>query len=162
MDIRRVQERDLGALAGMVTALASHHGDVAATSEVMLKRDCLGAAPWLPVWVAEGQGRLLGYAACQRRVQMQVARRGVDLHHLYVESAARGLGVGRALVRVTQSWACEQGCEFMTVATDPGNHAAQAFYLGLGFDPVEIEAVRFVCRLEARHPGAGAVTLGAE
>jgi len=81
-------------------------------------------------------------------VQMQTGRRGVDLHHLYVSRDWRGQGVGRALVAAALGWAGSESCDVMTVATDPGNSAAQAFYMRLGFHPVEIEATRFVCRVQ--------------
>lgn len=149
--IRRVEERDIAALARMVTALAAHHGDAALTGEAALARDCLGNAPWLQVWVAEAEaGGLVGYVACQRRVQMQVGRRGADLHHLYVDPDRRGQGVGAALVAEALVWAGEEACHWMSVGTEPGNNAAQAFYMALGFRPLEIEARRFLRPVEAR------------
>ncbi|RAI53731.1 GNAT family N-acetyltransferase [Rhodobacteraceae bacterium AsT-22] len=146
--IRRLEAGDIAALSGMVAALAAHHGDAATATREALVRDCLGNAPWLEVWVAEAEGVVIGYAACQRRVQMQTGRRGADLHHLYVARDRRGQGAGRALVAAALGWAGGENCEVMTVATDPGNSAAQAFYMRLGFDPVEFEATRFFRRVQ--------------
>lgn len=157
MKIRRLRDGDIPRLAGMVAALAAHHGDEPGASEAELRRDCLGDKPWLPTWVAEENGRIVGYAAGLRRAQMQFGRRGVELHHLYVDAASRGSGAGRALVAALAEWAQRQGCDFMTVGTDPGNRAAQGFYLGLGFQPQEIEARRFWRKLEPRNPGGQGV-----
>lgn len=156
MKIRRLEPDDIPALAGMVVALAAHHQDEVVADTAALRRDCLGPAPWLEVRVAEDAGRLLGYAAGQRRVQMQFGHRGVDLHHLYVEGAVRGQGLGRALVGALRDWARGEGCAWMSVGTGPGNSAAQAFYLKLGFHPLEIEARRFLLPLAARYPQGGA------
>lgn len=141
--IRRLEAGDIGPLEGMITDLAAHHGDMAMADEVTLKRDCLGNDPWLHVWVAERSGEMVGYMACQRRVQLQSGKRGCDLHHLFVAPAARGEGIGRALVRAARQWAEDETCAVVMVGTDPENIRAQAFYLGLGFQQVAIDATRF-------------------
>ncbi|MDQ2088996.1 GNAT family N-acetyltransferase [Marimonas arenosa] len=148
--IRLAQERDLAALGAMVGAQAAHHGDAAATSEDLRRRDILSNHPWVRVWVAEAQGRLVGYVACTRRVQMQFGKRGIDLHHLFVVEDRRGQGVGTALVDVARDWARDEACSVVMVGTEPGNIRAQRFYLGLSFQQVTVEGVRFVLPVEAR------------
>ncbi|WP_161594617.1 GNAT family N-acetyltransferase [Marimonas lutisalis] len=149
MKIRSLEERDLEALSEMVARLARHHGDTPVTGVSVLRRDCPGRAAWLPVWVAEHDGRLLGYAAALRRVQMKFGQRGCELHHLFVDEAWRGQGVEQALVAAVRDCARGQGCGWMTVGTDPENHAAQRFYRDLGFEEVESRGMRFRRRLEA-------------
>ena len=146
--IRQAEERDLVALSGLISALAGHHRDRAETGEAVLRRDILGNDPWLKVWVAEARGGLVGYVACQKRVQMQFGKRGIDLHHLYVEAARRGEGVGTALVEVARNWARSESCSVVMVGTEPDNLRAQAFYLGLGFQQVSVDGMRFCLPLE--------------
>jgi len=148
--IRPVEESDIPRLAEMVAALAQHHGDEPTANVTTLTRDCLGEAPWLNVWVADRDGELCGYAACQRRTQMQFGQRGADLHHLYIAENTRGQGIGSALVAAAQGWARGEQCGYMMVGTEPGNLRAQAFYLGLGFRSSELDGRRFWVALEAR------------
>ena len=148
--IRPAEERDLSALEQLVGQLAAHHGDIAATSVETLRRDILSNDPWLKVWVAEARGELVAYVACQKRVQMQFGKRGVDLHHLFVDQSVRGQGVGTALVEIARSWAQSEDCSVVMVGTDPGNTRAQGFYLGLGFQQTEVDGARFWLPVEAR------------
>lgn len=148
--VRRAEARDMEALATLVAALAAHHGDTAGTSAALLRRDIMGNDPWVTVWVAAVGARLVGYAACQRRVQMQSGKRGLDLHHLFVAAERRGQGVGRALVARARDWAQGEGCAVLLVGTRPDNSRAQAFYLGLGFQQVAVDATRFALPIEAR------------
>ncbi|MDU8929200.1 GNAT family N-acetyltransferase [Alisedimentitalea sp. MJ-SS2] len=143
ISIRRLVPDDIGALGEMVGALARHHGDEPGAGDAELRRDCLGNDPWLTVWIADVAGTPVGYAACQRRVQMQFGRRGIELHHLFVDAARRGQGVGADLVGRVKEWAEREACEFVVVGTEPDNIRAQGFYLGLGFQQVALDGVRF-------------------
>lgn len=145
--IRPATPADLAELLTMVHALARHHDDTPDVTEADLARDLFGAPPWLQVLVAEEGRRLAGYAALQSLSQLQFGRRGMDLHHLFVQPAARGLGLGRALVSASIAHATALGCRYLTVSTHPDNHAAQAFYLALGFAARSAGAPRFALAL---------------
>jgi ribosomal protein S18 acetylase RimI-like enzyme len=56
---------------------------------------------------------------------------------LYVDAAARGLGVGRALVREVCSRAAEAGALRVQGETAVDNHTAQALYAAEGFEVEE-------------------------
>ena len=102
------------ALAGMVAAPAAHHGEVAGASAEALGRRLFapGAASWLAVLVAEAaDGRLVGYAALLKSLQVDATEPVVTLEHLHVMAGARGRGIGTAL---------------LAARTD--NAAAQRFY----------------------------------
>ena len=137
--IRSVQEADLPCVLEMIHALAAHHGDSAATTLDDLRRDMLGPSAWVQALVAPG----LGYAALTPLVQLQFGVRGMDLHHLFIVPAARGRGVGRALVAASKAHAKAQGCRYLAVGTHPENRAAQQMYLALGFDALERPGPRF-------------------
>ncbi|MEP5031739.1 MAG: GNAT family N-acetyltransferase, partial [Marinomonas sp.] len=104
-----------------------------------LRRDTLGAAPWVHVLIAEGAG----YAALCPMAQLQFGVRGMDLHHLFVVPEVRGDGVGRALVEASLALTKELGGRFMTVGTDPENFAAQDTYRALGFEQRDASGPRF-------------------
>ncbi|MBU2359914.1 MAG: GNAT family N-acetyltransferase [Alphaproteobacteria bacterium] len=48
----------------------------------------------------------------------QHARRGLDLHHIYVAPNWRGRGVGRALITAVEGRAKSRGCTYVTIGTD--------------------------------------------
>lgn len=141
--IRPLEADDLPQLLRMVRALAAFHGDTAQVTRADLARDCLGPAPWLQVLLAGQGGALCGYAALSPRVQLQMGARGMDLHHLYVDPARRGQGVGQALITAAARAARAQGAQSLLVGTAPGNAAAQGFYLSQGFRDVTRPSPRF-------------------
>ncbi|MEO8031967.1 MAG: GNAT family N-acetyltransferase [Gemmatimonadota bacterium] len=63
-----------------------------------------------------------------------------ELKRLYLQSTARGAGVGRRLAVTAIEWAAASGYRTMRLDTVPGMEVAQALYRSLGF--VEIEAYR--------------------
>tara|TARA_B100001750_G_scaffold44586_1_gene32844 strand:+ start:3776 stop:4270 length:495 start_codon:yes stop_codon:yes gene_type:complete len=65
----------------------------------------------------------------------------VDLNAMWVAPAARGLGVGRALVAAVCGWAEELGRTRVTLSVLDGNPAAEALYRRCGFRVVESRAV---------------------
>lgn len=147
LTIRNIQEADLPTVLGMVQGLAAHHGDVAQISLTDLERDCLGTAPWVRTLVAVEGAQLLGYAALCPLVQMQFGVRGMDLHHLFVRSQARGGGVGRALIDASIALTKSLGCRYMTVGTHPDNKEAAMVYQAAGFDSLPPPGPRFRIRL---------------
>lgn len=138
-DIRPVIESDLPDVLHMVHALAAHHGDPVVATLEDLRRDMLGPHPWVHGLVATGQG----YAALCPLAQVQFGVRGMDVHHLYIEPAARGRGVGRALMAAAQRYAAGLGCRYLTVGTHPDNVAAQAMYRAIGYDVIGDAGPRF-------------------
>ena len=73
------------------------------------------------VTVAEGQGRVIGFAACH----------GLDLDALYVRGHARGQGVGAALLAHVQGQV-----PAVMLWTFQANACARAFYHEHGFEEV--------------------------
>lgn len=137
--IRPLVETDVPDVVRMICALATHHGDVATVDDASLRRDALGPHPWLHVLVAEGKG----YCALYGQAQAQYGVRGMEVHHLYVEPAARGSGFGRALMDAARTHAQTLGCRYLTVGTHVDNEAAQAMYHAIGFDRMDTAGPRF-------------------
>ena len=66
------------------------------------------------------------------------------LEGLYVEPAARGSGIARALVGAVEAWASAQGCTELASDSPLENVAAHAVHRALGFS--ETERVVYFCR----------------
>ncbi|MGB7317388.1 MAG: GNAT family N-acetyltransferase [Planktotalea sp.] len=135
--IRPARAHDAIAIAEMVSGLAEHHSDVAQMSAEDVVFLCFGPAPWLTLIVAETGDKLLGYAALQRKVQLQFARRLMEVHHLFVTSDARGRGIGSALIDASCQHAWSIGCKGVTLGVMEHNSAAQAFYRAHWFSIAE-------------------------
>ncbi|MFL6112068.1 MAG: GNAT family N-acetyltransferase [Catenulispora sp.] len=91
-------------------------------------------------WIAEARGRRVGCVACVRRP----ATDGVEtaqLRMLLVEPSARGLGIGRKLVRECVDFARKVGYRRMTLYTVDGLTAAHRIYRDFGFEIAHSEAV---------------------
>lgn len=133
----------------MVSKLAEFHGDVATVTADELARDILGAQPWVRILLAEEAGDVIGYAALCPLARMQFGVRGMDMHHLYVAQAARGIGVGKALIKASEALALAEGCQYLMVGTHPDNIVAQGIYLAMGFDRHDQTGPRFRIKLAA-------------
>jgi ribosomal protein S18 acetylase RimI-like enzyme len=150
ISIRSVTHGELPRLLEMIHALAAHHGDTATLTLDELRRDVRGASPWFKVLVAARREEFVGYAAMSRLGQLQFARRGMDLHHLYVEPEHRQQGIGRALMQAAVRTAKDSNCSYITLGAAPHNTEAQQIYLNFGFADVASGGRRFRLELGSR------------
>jgi GNAT superfamily N-acetyltransferase len=81
---------------------------------------------------ARSEGRLLGYACLYWHFSSLEATECVLMNDLYVDEAARGQGVGRALIEASADVARERGVPFVEWSTAPDNHTAQRLYDSTG------------------------------
>lgn len=145
--IHPVQAADLPELHAMVLALARHHGDPETVTMDEIARDVLGDHPWVAVLVAHRAGRPVGYAALCPLAKLQSGQRGMDIHHLYVDAALRGQGIGQMLIASAEATARAMGCAYVSVGTHPRNHTASAIYAHLGFETRAVSGPKFTRRL---------------
>jgi ribosomal protein S18 acetylase RimI-like enzyme len=89
------------------------------------------------VVVAEEEGVLVGLVAAG----FSAWNRRVEVEDLYVTPAARGRGIGRALLRSAVAYARAVGARCVWLETQPSNYAAVQFYQRVGFR---------LCGLDAR------------
>jgi GNAT superfamily N-acetyltransferase len=82
--------------------------------------------------IARGDGTPLGFATIYWSWQTLYAARVGVLNDLYVESAARGTGTGRALIDRGLQLCRERGAEKLVWETAPDNATAQRLYDGIG------------------------------
>lgn len=76
--------------------------------------------------------------------KLSVAEPGVaDIYQMWVDPAARGLGVGRALLRQALAWAQGRGMHRVRLGVTDADSPAMRLYRSHGFGPVgEIELLR--------------------
>jgi GNAT superfamily N-acetyltransferase len=82
--------------------------------------------------IARSEGTPLGFATIYWTWQTLHAGRVGVLNDLYVVSAARGSGTGRALIERCRALCRERGAEKLVWETAPDNETAQRLYDGIG------------------------------
>lgn len=83
--------------------------------------------------VAQGEhGGLLGWIAVERRHTLESGER-IEIAGLVVDAAARGSGVGRALVADAEQWALAQGFGAIGVRSNVAREGSHPFYESLGY-----------------------------
>jgi GNAT superfamily N-acetyltransferase len=85
--------------------------------------------PWSHAFVAEADGRCVGFAAAG----FEAWNRRLILWHLYVDPPARGRGVARHLVERVADLARALGARHIWLETSNLNHPGVAAYRALGF-----------------------------
>ncbi len=132
-DIRSVTPGDISDLVTMSDALGAFHNDDTQADPAALARDLFGSQPWLWGLIARDGHRSIGYALMLPTAQVQHGRRGLDLHHMYVDAAFRGQGLGRAMLREVEAKARALDCTYVIIGTDPNNTGAQTAYQAMGY-----------------------------
>ncbi|HEX5816704.1 MAG TPA: GNAT family N-acetyltransferase [Methylomirabilota bacterium] len=80
-------------------------------------------------WVVREDTRVLGSVGVER-----LDDRTAELHRLYLDSALRGRGIGRALVETVLDWAREQGVRRLVLWSDTRFEQSHRLYRRLGFE----------------------------
>ncbi len=78
--------------------------------------------------VAEVDGDIVGIAHWRRFARPSVGQTGIYLDDLFADPAARGTGVGRALIARLQQIAAEEGASVVRWITADDNATAQRLY----------------------------------
>ena len=139
--IRRAGHRDAAAAARLALLLWPAH----TLEELAGELAAVIAAPDGAVFLAEADKGAVGFAQCQLR-RDYVEGTGGDrpvgyLEGIFVEEAARGRGLARALLSACEEWAREQGCREFASDCELDNRQSLRFHLGTGFR----EANRIIC-----------------
>ncbi len=131
--VRLATEDDAETIARLIAAHAAYEGapDQCRTTAEDIRREGFGARPLFEVLLAERGGRALGFAMFLEVFSSWEGRSILFLEDLYVEEAARGLGVGRRLLARLAAIARARGCprlDWLVTADNP----ARDFYHRLG------------------------------
>lgn len=135
MHIQIAKEGDIPALIDLLFVLFSQEKEFnpdSAAQERGLTRIIqdreLGA-----VLVAKKENKVVGMVNLLFTVSTALGERVALLEDMVVIPAARGSGVGSALLAEAMEFARKQGCKRITLLTDRDNEAAQRFYAKQGF-----------------------------
>jgi ribosomal protein S18 acetylase RimI-like enzyme len=95
-----------------------------------------------PIFIAEEQGRVLGYGFCKCNDHsgnpVFTGYRELYIDDICVDEAARGMGVGRALYDHILAYARKKGCYNVTLNVWTCNPGAMRFYEKLGLKPYKV------------------------
>lgn len=138
--VRCATARDAAPLLRLMRELArfeGYLGQFRVTENDLLERALgRGARQEFMAFVAESaSGDLLGYAVVYGVPFTYDLRPNLVLKELYVDGAARGLGIGRALMAAVMAEGKARGCARLKWDVLPDNMQAQAFYRSLGGAP---------------------------
>ena len=89
------------------------------------------------IFLAEVAGKIAGFTQLFPAFSSVRAGRAFVLNDLYVDIAARRLGVARALLQAATDFARADGAIRLELETDPDNRSAQALYRHMGWEPYE-------------------------
>ena len=132
--IRFASPGDIDLIAGFIRALAAYEK---LEEEVRFDRETLGrhlfgARPHAEVLIAEHDGAPSGFALFFHNFSTFEGRPGIYLEDLFVDPAARGHGLGRALFARLAALAVERDCARLDWAVLDWNESARGFYRGMG------------------------------
>jgi GNAT superfamily N-acetyltransferase len=132
--LRPATAGDAAVLLELIRELAEYerlsHEVVA--DEESLHRWLFGERPAAEAVVAERAGRAEGFALFFHTFSTFLARPGLYLEDLYVRPAARGRGIGKALLRHVAGVAVSRGCGRLEWAVLDWNAPAIGFYERVG------------------------------
>ena len=131
--IRAAKAVDVSTILRFVRELAAfeREPDAVEATDASLHDALFGGRPAAEAVIAE-DGEPLGFALFFHNFSTWTGRRGLYLEDLYVTPAARGRGVGKALLRHLAGLAVDRGCARFEWSVLDWNADAIAFYRSVG------------------------------
>jgi GNAT superfamily N-acetyltransferase len=132
--IRPATPADVPLILGFVRDLAAfeREPDEVHATEAMLHEALFGDRPAAEAVLAEEEEGACGFALFFHSFSTWAGRRGLYLEDLYVTPAARGRGVGTALLRHLAALAVTRGCARFEWSVLDWNADAIGFYRAMG------------------------------
>ena len=136
--IRAATAADAATIVRLLRALADYEDllDQARMDEAAVLRDGFGERPHFECLLAEVAGAAVGVAVFYHTYSPFAGRPELYVEDIFVDQAARGRGVGRALMARLAALALERNCFCLDLSVLDWN-PARDFYRRLGFRQVE-------------------------
>jgi GNAT superfamily N-acetyltransferase len=100
------------------------------------------------VRIAESEGRAIGWAVAWAEDDnvyvVAEERRFVYISELFIAEAARGAGIGRALIAACEDWSRGQGIRILKIGVLPGNVRAARIYAEAGYAPYATRLRKYI------------------
>jgi len=137
VSIRFGERGDVPLIAELIRGLAKYERleDEVSLTQARLEETLFGSRRYAEVLIAEDAGEAVGFALFFHNYSTFLAKPGVYLEDLYVREAARGKGVGKALLARLAAIAVERDCGRLEWAVLDWNKDAIGFYERLGARP---------------------------
>jgi ribosomal protein S18 acetylase RimI-like enzyme len=155
--IRAAKPGDMSEVVKLIEAHAAYEGfpfPEGYQKKEELERLVFGHDPRIVMWVAERNDTLIGYMSATVDYSTWNASPFVYLDCLYLNEAARGLGLGREMMNTLDTFAAEHGIPSIEWQTPPDNVLGIGFYRHIGSR--ELPKRRFSRSVQG-HRGKGAV-----
>ena len=137
--LRFATPEDVATILRFVRELAEfeREADKVVATEALLHEAMFGERPVAEAVMAERNGEPLGMALFFHNFSTWTGWRGLYLEDLYVTPAARGSGVGKALLSHLAAIAVDRGCTRFEWAVLNWNQKAIDFYKAMGAEPMD-------------------------
>lgn len=130
--------KDIADLARALEALSGDMDDTHRATVTVLAHACFGEGAACHGLLARRDGAVIGAALVSPVFSTTYGAAGAYVSDLWVADAARGQGMGRALLRAVAGFAWEKWrARFLKLTVYAENTGARAFYDRLGFDMAE-------------------------
>jgi len=135
--IRPATPADSELIVALIRELAEYEKllDQCHATPEALRESLFGGRPQAECLIAEREGQGVGFALFFHNYSTFLAKPGLYLEDLYVRPAARGLGLGKALLAALAKLAVERGCGRFEWSVLDWNAPAIRFYESLGAKP---------------------------
>ena len=137
--IRPAEPKDVPTVLHFVRELADYEKAIekVVATETLLHAAMFSATPAAEALIAENDGSPVGLALFFHNFSTWTGWRGLYLEDLYVTPAARGHGVGKALLKHLAALAVERGCTRFEWQVLTWNTPAIDFYQAMGAELME-------------------------
>lgn len=140
--IREATPSDVPLILALIRELAEYEREpqsAVATPELIRRHlfgEGLGRGPTAECLIGEVDGAPQGFAVFFHNFSTWIGKPGMYLEDLFVRPAARGAGLGKALLARVARIALDRGCERFEWAVLDWNTSAIGFYEALGATPM--------------------------
>ena len=139
IEIAPATPADVPTILSFIRELAEYEKllDRCIATEAKLHQTLFGPRRYAEVLMGRVDGRAVGYALFFHSYSTFLARPGIYLEDVYVQPAARGRGVGKALLREVARVARDRDCGRIEWSVLNWNKPSIDFYVSLGAVPMD-------------------------